>query len=264
MRNRISFSLFDLFSSLFLFSIILGLILPFWSITINAHSKATTKSAAKSIGLTMITYAESDIKNFKMPYPLPQGKEKVWGNSKYCWSTSVAEMLFKQKYFKKGEEAQLKSAGVVDSAQYKAMMLNDFTIHKDTYWSKGTELDFHLYCEKGLTSKVEGKLVLVATYDNESIKDCQFQGKGWYVFFADKTAEFIKRKKLDEYVDPIVSVNYIEGTKLDKSIQIRKRIPISEGGPGTFGNGFGGGSTELMGKKETDAVFKALVDVSLK
>lgn len=259
MRNRISFSLFDLFGSFFLFSMILGLILPFWSLTLNATSRVKGSAAAKSIGLTMIAYAEDDIRNYKMPYPLPPGKEKVWGNSKDCWSTSVAEMLFQQKYFKKGEEAQLKSGGV-DSSQYKAMKLNDFTVHKDTYWNKGTELDFHLYCDKNLTSNVGGKLVIVATYDNENIKNCQFQGKGWYVFFADKTAEFIKRKKLDEYVDPIVSVNYIECTKLDKSIPIRKRIPVSEGGPGTFGNGFGGGSTELMGKTDTDAVFKALVD----
>lgn len=212
----------------------------------------------------MTSYAEDDIKNYKMPYPLPQGKEKVWGNSKECWSTSVVELLFQNKYCLKGEEHQFLNLIKDKPAQYKSMILNDNTIHKNTYWNKGAKLDFHLFCDKDLTSKAKENIILVATYDNENINDCQFNGEGWAVFFTNKTTEFIKRKRRNEYVAPISSVNYIEGTKLGKSFEIRKRIPISKGGPGTFGMGFGGDSTELMGKKATDVAYIELVDVSTK
>lgn len=238
------------------------MVMPVLNLVKEKANKAKTTAAAKSIGLTMIAYAEDDTRAFKMPYPLPRGKEKAWGNSKSCWSTSVAEMLFEQKYFKKGEEAQLKSAGA-GAGKFAPMKLNDGTKNKDRFWNVGTELDFHIYCEKSLTSNASGKFILVATYDNEDIRDCQFGGSGWIVFFADKTTEFVKRAKSKDFdieaATPITSVNTVEGTISGTGIVLRKDIPAADGGPGTFGSNLGGGSTELMGKRDTDAVYKALI-----
>lgn len=259
MKSRTAFTLLELCICLLLGLILLSMFYIVFRRTDTGHKGVKSQNAARSIGLTLVAYAEDDIRNFKMPYPLPYGKEKVWGNSKDCWTTSIVEMLLRQKYFRKGDEAQFFSTREHLSPQYKPMVLSDNTEYKNTYWNKNCEIDFQIYCDKELTSNVSGKMVLVATYDNENIKDCQFQGKGWIVFYADKTTEFIKRKKLDEYVPPISSVNYVEGTNLDKSIILRKNIPVSEGGPGAFGNYFGGGSTELMGKRDSDAIYKALV-----
>lgn len=230
--------------------------------TNNRAERVRTITAAKSIGLTMIAYAEDDIKHYKMPFPLPEGKEKIWGNSKEVWSTSVAEMLFKQKYFRKGEESQLQSAGAT-SKRYKPMYLNDNTIVGDKYWSKKTALDFHLYCDKDLTSTKNERRVLVATYDNDDIRNCQFNGTGWVVFFSNKTTEFISRTNLRDFEfdfdSPKNSLNLIDGSLVGPGIVLRKNIPASEGGPGTFGNFWGGGSTELMGKIDTDPIYKKLV-----
>ena len=224
-------------------------------------------STIKSIGLIMVAYAEDDVKDFKMPYPLPNGYEKVWGNSKDCWSTSVIEMLFKQKYMRKGEESQLISSGATGTNYVSMSLNNDATPAADgnnKFWVKDTKLDFHLYCDKDLTSNATGKLVLVATYDNDDIRDCQFEGDGWVVFYADKTTEYIKRSTIHQFdttskTKPIVSVNDVEGSITRKGIILRKDIPISDGGPGNFGHMLGGGSTELMGKRDTDAIYKALV-----
>ena len=263
MQNKAQFTLLEVFFIIFIIITFYCMLLPTSYFINRSGIKVKTIMAAKSIGLIMNAYAEDDIKDFKMPYPLPEGKEKVWGNSKDCWSTSIAEMLFKQKYMRKGEESQLKSSGTKEGV-YSPMYLNDNTLDKDLFWSKRTELDFHIYCEKGLTSKISGKKILVATYDNEDIRNCQFSGAGWVVFYSDRTTEFIKRAKSrdfapDSYSKPIISVNDVEGSISGNGIVLRKNIPESEGGPGTFGNHLGGGSTELIGKKTTDAIFKALV-----
>ena len=257
MKSKLPFTVLELFVVIFLILTLAMFILPGGYVVREKAEKTKVLSAAKSIGLIMIAYAEDDIKNFKMPYPLPIDKEKVWGNSRNCWSTSVVELLFKQKYMKKGDEAQLLSAG--NKGKTKSMHLNDSTANENLFWSENTALDFQVFCDKDLTSNVSGKMVLVATYDNENIEDCQFEGSGWVIFYADKTTEFVKRAKTKEFNSTNTSVNKIEGSITGKDIILRKNIPESEGGPGTFGNMLGGGSTELMGKKDTDAVYKALV-----
>ena len=262
MKRTIRFSILEMMVVIAIILILMGMIMPVLELVRDNAKKTKAKVSARSIGLTLVTYAEDDVKTFKMPYPLPKGEEKAWGNSKKVWSTSVAEMLFEQKYMKKGEESQLISAGR-NGSNYTPMKLDDNTVSKNRFWNSGTELDFQIYCEKSLTSNAGGKIILVATYDNDDIRDCQFKGSGWVVFYADKTTDFIKRAKSRDFdpdaSTPIVSVNEIEGKISGTGIVLRKDIAAADGGPGTFGSNLGGGSTELMGKRDSDAVYKALV-----
>jgi hypothetical protein len=262
LKNKLPFSLLETFTVAFIVLTLAIIIMTFMKKAPDNSKKRNAMASAMSIGLIMTAYAEDDIKDFKMPYPLPNGYEKVWGNSKDCWSTSVIEMLFKQKYMRKGDERELLSKG--NRGKTKSMYLNDATSFKNEFWEKNTALDFQVYCDKDLTSNATGKLVLVATYDNDDIRDCQFEGDGWVVFYADKSVEYVKRSTIYQYgttskMTTVVSVNDVEGSITGKGIVLRKDIPVSEGGPGNFGRMLGGGSTELMGKRDTDAIYKALV-----
>ncbi len=261
MKRKVPFSILEMMVVIAIILILIAIVMPILELVrINAQ-KTRTIASVRSIGLIMVSYAEDDIKSNKMPYPLPKGKEKVWGNSKDCWSTSVAELLFSQKYMQLGTEGQLKSGGLTGE-KYVPMLLNDETKFKNKFWKPQTELDYHLYCDKDLTSNVSGKFVLVATYDNDDIRNCQFSGKGWVVFFADKSVEFVKRAKLSEYdIDadtPIVSVNKVEGEISVTGSVLRKDIPAAQGGPGVFGDNLGGGSAELMGRRDSDPIYKEL------
>lgn len=258
-KNR--FSIFELIVIIFIVLTLMGMTIPVIKLVFSSSNKGKTLNKARSLGLTLMAYAEDDVRKFRMPYPLPKGKEKAWGNSKECWSTSVAQMLLEQRYLRKGEEDYLKSEKFLISKKYIPMKLNDATINGEKYWHKNSELDFHIYCSPTLNSNITGKLVLIATYDNDDIRDCQFSGSGWVVFYTDKTTEFVNRAKLSEYhpeaKTPLISVNKIEGSISGRGILLRKDIPITSGGPGTFG--LGGGSTELMGKRDTDAICRALI-----
>lgn len=261
MTKRFPFSILELFVVVFIVFVSSNLARPILDIVKDRSNKTKTMALAKNLGLIMISYAEDDIRANKMPYPLQKGKEKVWGNSKACWSTSVAEQLLSQKYLRNGEENQLKSAGIT-SSNYQSMILDDNTLEKNKFWNNKSPLDFHLYCDKNFTSNYSGKFVVIATYDNEDIRNCQFNGSGWVIFFADKTTEFVIRAKLQEYkmeeTIPVVSVNTVEGSMVGAGIILRKDIKDIDGGPGTFGNKLGGGSTELMGKRDSDAIYQAL------
>ena len=235
MKTKINFTFLELIIVLIIILTLLAIVVPFLDISQKYSFGANEMHHSKDIGFVMFAYAENDIKQFKMPYPLAKGKEKVWGNSSACWSTSVAELLFTKKYFKKSEKNILKSTSAF-GAFYKSMNLSDDTIYQNSYWDKNTELDFHIYCDKDLTSNINGKMVLVATYDNDDIRDCQFRGQRWVVFYSDKTTSFIKRKKFKDVSDSIKSINAIEGSIAGPGIILRKNIPESEGGPGTFGN----------------------------
>lgn len=258
------FSILEMMVVIAIILILISIVMPILNVVQAKAKRTKTFAAVKSIGLIMISYAEDDTRANKMPYPLPRGAEKAWGNSKQCWSTSVAELLFSLKFMRLGEEGQLKSAGTT-GAGYVPMTLDDNTINKNKFWAPQTTLDYHLYCEKTLTSNVSGKMILVATYDNDDIKQCQFEGAGWVVFFADKTTEFVTRAKSRDYdTDAIypaagTQVSVIEGSglTLPTGAILRASIPAGEGGPGTFG--FGGGSTEIMGKRDTDGVYKTLI-----
>lgn len=261
MEKKARFSILEMMVVIAIILILISIIMPILEVVRIGAQKTKTIASVRSIGLIMISYAEEDIKSNKMPYPLPKGSEKVWGNSKECWSTSVAELLFSQRLMNLGGENQLKSAGS-SSEKYTPMLLNDETKYKNKFWKPQTELDFHLYCDKGLTSNVSGRLVLVATYDNDDIRNCQFNGGGWVIFFADKSVEYVKRAKLNEYdpdaETPIVSINAVEGSITAPGMVLKKDIPVAEGGPGTFGSNLSGGSAELMGRRDNDPVYKAL------
>jgi hypothetical protein len=264
MKSQSKLTIIELVIGICILLVIASMFMPFLQISTDCSVRNKDKATIKSIGLIMVAYAEDDIRSFKMPYPLPKGKEKVWGNSKDCWSTSIAEMLFRQKYMRKGEESQLQCRGL-QGKNYIPMFLDDNTIDQDKYWAKQTPLDFQIFCDKDLTSNVSGKLILVATYDNDDIRNCQNGGTGWIVFYADKTVEFIKRKNFKGIENenkqfPNYSINAIEGAINGKDIVLRKDIPESEGGPGNFGHMLGGGSTELMGKSDTSAIYKQLVE----
>jgi type II secretory pathway pseudopilin PulG len=261
MEKKVRFSILEMMVVIAIILILISIIMPILEVIRKGAQKTKTIATAKSIGLIMVSYAEEDIRANKMPYPLAKGKEKVWGNSKECWSTSVAELLFSQQLMKLGGENQLKSAGSTGE-KYAPMLLADDTKNKNKFWKPQTELDFHLYCDKNLTSNVSGKLVLVATYDNDDIRNCQFDGGGWVIFFADKSVEYVKRAKLNEFDPnantPIVSINAVEGSITVPGMVLRKDIPAAEGGPGTFGSNLSGGSAELMGRRDSDPVYKAL------
>jgi type II secretory pathway pseudopilin PulG len=183
MKKMFRFSILEMMVVIAIILILISIVMPILNVVQAKAKKTKTFAAVKSIGLIMISYAEDDTRSNKMPYPLPRGQEKAWGNSKACWSTSVAELLFSLKYMRLGEEGQLKSAGTTGSA-YVPMTLNDATVNKNKFWAPQSTLDYHLYCEKTLTSNVSGKLILVATYDNDDIRQCQFEGAGWVVFLC--------------------------------------------------------------------------------
>lgn len=259
MKKMFRFSILEMMVVIAIILILISIVMPILNVVQAKAKRTKTFAAVKSIGLIMISYAEDDTRANKMPYPLPRGEEKAWGNSKACWSTSVAELLFSLKYMRLGEEGQLRSAGITGS-EYEPMTLDDNTINKNKFWGKDTNLDYHLYCEKTLTSNVSGKLILVATYDNDDFRQCQFEGAGWVVFFADKTTEFVSRANARDYdpdaTPPVISLDETD-KKLPAASEFRDKIDAAKGGPGTFGKG--GGSTEIMGKRDSDAVYKALI-----
>lgn len=265
MKKKLRFSILEMMVVIVIILILMGMIMPILAKVRDKAKKTKSMAAAKSIGLLMIMYGEDDSKNNKMPYPLQKGTDlKAWGNSKECWSTSVAELMFKTRYMKKGEEGQLKSAGLT-GADYEPMKLeDDKTKSSDhAYWNPETTLDYHLYCDKNLTSNVSGKFVLVISYDNDDIRNCQFNGDGWVAFFADNSTDFIQRAKYKEYKleedPPVISVDAVEGAITGTGVILRKDIAADKGGPGTFGANKGGGSTELIGKRDSDEVYKKLV-----
>ena len=270
MKKQFRFSIIEMMVVIAIILILMSLVMPVLQIVKEKANRTKTLATAKSIGLIMVAYAEDDIRSFKMPYPISKKDPMLaWGAAKKCWSTSVVEMLFSQKYMRKGEESQLISAGATGTNYVSMNLNNDATPAADgnnKFWVKDTKLDFHLYCDFRLTSNVSGKLVLVSTYDNEELKDCQFEGGGWVVFYADKTTEFVKRANEKNYITLPTSLNTTDVadikamiTKMSSTDKVRAEIPAATPtfGPGVFG--LGGGSTELMGKRDTDPAYKALV-----
>ncbi len=258
MKRMFRFSILEMMVVIAIILILISIVMPILGVVQAKAKKTKTFAAVKSIGLIMISYAEDDTRANKMPYPLPRGSEKPWGNTKDCWSTSVAELLFSLKFMRLGEEGQLKSAGTTGSA-YLPMTLNDTTINKNKFWAPETTLDYHLYCEKTLTSNVSGKLILVATYDNDDIRQCQFEGGGWVVFFADKTTEWVARANLRDYdpdaATPIVSLAAVDSVIPLTAPNVWRKAMTPD--TGAWGNG--GGSTEIMGKRDTDEQYKKLI-----
>lgn len=255
-----NFGLIEVIVFLFCVLFLLSMFANVFNRGCTANAITRSSSSIRSIGLTMICYAEDDLRNYKMPYPLPKGKEEIWGSSKNCWSTTVVELLASQKYFRNGNEFQYKA--IDKSDHYISMKLNDNSIHRNIYWPPQTSLDMQIYCDSKLTSNETRKMILVASYDNDDIRNCLHDGKGWVVFYADKSSEFIKRRSLKKYSfnsnDPTkISVDLVEGNINESKVKSRKFIPGNEGGPGTFG--LGGGSTELMGKTPDDEIYKRLV-----
>lgn len=258
MKKMFRFSILEMMVVIAIILILISIVMPILNVVQAKAKRTKTFAAVKSIGLIMISYAEDDTRANKMPYPLPRGSEKPWGNSKACWSTTVAELLFSLKYMRLGEEGQLKSAGTTGSA-YEPMTLDDNTINKNKFWGPQTTLDYHLYCEKTLTSNVSGKFILVATYDNDDIRQCQFEGAGWVVFYADKTTEFVSRANFRDYdpdaATPIVSLDAVDTViSLTAPATWRKAMAPDVGAWGK-----GGGSTEIMGRKDTDEQYKKLI-----